>query len=186
MSLKAKFLIVLFLFVISKISHAQQGTGGGYFAFDWNMNVTQSDSDFNNGASGGSPGLVVGYNFAGWGIETFYKRISMENQYTNSLGDFNVTIENDLLGLGLRVDHSPNFASKVGYSIHNLEAKYDNSNGLLFASTIDGTHNGFFAGTGFKGRMFGQFEMYGDVTFYLASAEFSLFAMEVGLRYFAF
>ena len=189
MSLKAKFLLLIFLLVVSKMGLAQStAAGGGYFAFDWNMNAAQSDSEFNNGASGGSPGLLMGYQFAafGFGVETFYKKISLENIYTNSSGEFDVKIEDDLLGIGFRIEHNPNFSSKLGYGIHNITAKYTNSNGLLFASTIDGDHSGFYAGTGFKARVTSKFELYGDLSFYLASSEFSLFAMEVGLRYYAF
>jgi hypothetical protein len=189
MTLKAKFILLIFLLVVSKMGLAQStGSGGGYFAFDWNMNAAQSDSDFNNGASGGSPGVLLGYNLAayGFGFEGFYKKLTLQNQYTNSSGAFDVTIQNDLLGFGLRIDHNPNFSSKLGYGIHNISAKYVHSGGLLFASTIDGEHTGFYAGTGFKAQVYGNFELYGDLSFYLASSEFSLFAMEVGLRYYAF
>ena len=91
-----------------------------------------------------------------------------------------------MLGAGMRIDHNPNFSSKIGYAFHNITADYQHSEGLLFSSTIDGAHAGFYAGTGFKGQIYGIFEFYGDVSFYLASSEFSLFAMEVGLRYYAF
>jgi hypothetical protein len=188
MTLKAKLFLVLFLLIISKMSMAQSGGGanGAYFAFDWNMNAAQSDSDFNNGASGGSPGLLVGYQFPGFAFEGFYKKITLENKHNNSLGNFDVTIENDLLGAALRVNHNPYFSSKFGYGMHNVTANYKHSAGLKFASTIDGAHSGFFAGTGLKGQLSGNFEFYADLSFYLASSEFSLFAMEVGLRYYAF
>ena len=183
MSLKVKFILILFLIVVSRIS---SGNVGGYVALDWNLSVTQSDSEFNNGASGGSPGFLIGQGFKGFILEAFYKNITMENEHTNQYGKIDVTIEDSIIGVGVRFSHGKLFASKVGYAFHDVEAKYGTENGVIFNSTIDGRYSGFYLGGGLKGEFASDFEYFGDLTFYLASTGISLYTMEIGLRYFAF
>ncbi|MCO4793182.1 MAG: outer membrane beta-barrel protein [Bacteriovoracaceae bacterium] len=194
MKIKNYLLVLILTFSFSSLSFAQQSSGGatggagggGYLSLDWNLDVVQSDSEFNNGASGGSPGFTLGYKIFSFSLETFYKKHELNNEHVTSAGSFNVAIETNTLGFGLRYDISPNFNFKAGYAIHNVKAKYTNSNGLLFKSTIDGTHSGFYLGAGVQGMLYPNWQMYADGGMYIASSEFSMYAMEIGVRWYSF
>jgi len=181
----------LILITFSPSLFAQAGGGGaagggGYFSLDWNMDVVQSDSEFNNGASGGSPGLTVGYKILSFSIETFYKKHELTNEHEVSSTTFDIDIETNSLGLGFRYDIDPNLMFKAGYAVHSVKANYNAANGQLYRSTIDGTHAGFYLGVGVQGMLYPNWQMYADGGMYVASSEFSMYAMEIGLRWYSF
>lgn len=189
--LKLIFILTLFFFStksFSQTSSAGAGSAGagGYVSVDWNMDVVQSDSEFNNGASGGSPGLTVGYKILDFSLEAFYKKHELDNEHQAASTTFNVAIETNTLGLGFRYDIDPLINFKVGYAMHNVTAKYTAANGQPYRSTIDGTYSGFYLGAGVQGMLYPNWQMYADGGMYVASSEFSMYAMEVGLRWYSF
>lgn len=189
MQIKTIF-IFFFSMIFSSTIFAQASAGGagagGYVSLDWNMDVVQSDSQFNNGASGGSPGFTVGYKIYSFSVETFYKKHELTNQHQAASTNFDIAIENSTLGFGFRYDIDSNFNFKMGYAIHDVAAKYTAVNGQLYRSTIDGSHAGFYLGAGVQGMLYPNWQMYADAGVYMGSSEFSMYAMEIGVRWYSF
>ena len=191
--MQKKFLFIVFSLMFSTTLFAQSSSGGagaagggGYVSFDWNMDVVQSDSDFNNGASGGSPGITLGYKIFSFSIEAFYKRFELTNEHQSATTTFDIAIENSALGFGFRYDIDTNFNLKLGYAVHDVTAKYTAANGQLYRSTIDGTHSGIYLGGGVQGMLYPNWQMFADAGVYVASSEFSMYAMEIGVRWYSF
>lgn len=182
--------ILFFSLIFSSTIFAQASAGGagagGYVSLDWNMDVVQSDSQFNNGASGGSPGFTVGYKILQFSVEAFYKKHELNNEHEISSTTVDVAISNSTLGFGFRYDIDANFNFKLGYAMHTVEAQYNAANGQRYRSTIDGTYSGFYLGAGVQGMLYPNWQMYADAGMYVAASEFSMYAMEIGLRWYSF
>jgi hypothetical protein len=185
-TLKLFFILTIGLFSSNVFSQSSSAGAGGYVSLDWNMDVVQSDSEFNNGASGGSPGFTLGYKIFSFSVEAFYKKHELNNEHEVSSTTVDVSISNSALGFGFRYDIGPNFNFKVGYAMHSIDAEYTAANGQLYRSTIDGTHSGFYLGAGVQGMLYPNWQMYADGGMYVASSEFSMYAMEIGVRWYSF
>lgn len=159
-----------------------------YIAADWNIGFVMSDSDFNNGASAGSPGLALGFVAGRLSPEIFYKRMRFDQEEViGGEGLVATDISSDVLGLGIRLNHHPLLYSKFGLSFHFVEAEYqalESSN--QFESTIDKTWTAPYFGGGFKYPFNPRWELFTDIGFYLSGAEFSVFNWEFGLRFYSF
>lgn len=176
--LTIKFVCILYLLAFHESVHAKTM----FLAIDNGFAAVVSESDYNNGAASSKPGLFLGFGFTKLSFEIGYRKSIFTQSYTNEFGNFDVTINDEHYLVGIRYDHSKNFSSKYGVAKHILKASYDNDQGLLFSSPLDGESTGFYFGIGLKWNMFKKVYLYGEGTYQKASKELTYLSSEVGIR----
>lgn len=179
----ARIFYILFLKILLSLSFPVQAQM--YVSLDWNFAVAMSDSDFNNGASGGSPGIAFGVRVNRISPEFFYKRLSFSKEHRdNSSGEVETDITANTLGAGVRFYHHPSIYSKFGLSFHFVTAEYESSkSGVELESAIDQTWTAPYLGGGLNFSLNNRWQTFTDLTFYLSGAEYSAFVWEFGIRY---
>lgn len=156
-----------------------------YAQADWNINVILSDSEFNNGSSGGSPGLGLGYRFGRWAFEGQFIAAETDQEHRQNGQRFDVDIRTYVFGIGADY-HFSRFASfQFGLHFQDVKGEYSNKEtGESLVSTIDGVKNGFYFGTRIVIPFSESFDFYSGFAYYLDDADYSLFGFNFGLRYY--
>ncbi len=173
-------------FVLTLLIFSQKSFSQLYISGDWNLGVVMSDSDFNNGATSGAPGIAFGFRAGLLSPEIFYKRFRFDQEESIApYGDVLTEIKSETLGLGLRLNHHLLLYSKFGVAFHFVEADYASLQSTqTLESVIDKTWASPFVGGGFKYPISPSWEFFTDIAFYLSSKEFSIFNWEFGLRFY--
>lgn len=177
---KALFKIVTFL-LITLSSHATSLYGGGAFSYG----VTTAESDFWNGATGAGPLILLGSKFEKLSLEFQYRKYTMNNLHTSSLGTYNIDINDSIFALGIRYDLSDIVHYNMGLSSQRLSVDYTSSSSAsLDSKAIAGTRTSFYVGGGLHGPLFlSGLEWLVDVNYFHESISFGVFAFDFGIIY---
>ena len=172
-------------FLIMGAFCSEKAYAQAYTQLDWNINVILSDSEFNNGSSGGSPGVGLGYRFGRWAFEGQFIAAQTDQEHTQNGQRFDVDIRSYVFGVGADY-HFARFASfQFGLHFQDVKGEYANkTTGESLVSTIDGAKNGFYLGTRFVIPFSERFDFYSGFAYYLDDADYSLFGFNFGLRYY--
>jgi hypothetical protein len=155
-----------------------------YASASLNYGAVVSYSEFYNGASGAGPGLVLGAKFTEISAEAFYRKYSISNDVINNSINYNLEVDDSILGIGMRYNFLPFLNYSLGYAFHEVSTtSSSNSN-----NTLDGLLNekisGFYLGGGANFPLLLEgLEVYTDFLYFRANQKFSLFTLDFGIRY---
>lgn len=178
------FTLVLFVSSVELMAQSTNSPNGIYASVEANFGVVMSESEYNNGAHGLSPGATVGYTLYSASVEMFIRNFELKREYESDLGIFDITIKSLTVGGGFRFDYMNILDFKLGFAAHKVEARYIKRDDVEFVSTIDGVKSGAYFGFGAKLEVYPKWILFSDFNFYSTSDDLSFFNIEMGIRYY--
>ncbi len=149
-----------------------------YSGVNFSINGVISTFDEYNGATGWAPGLSLGVKRETLAFEFFFKPVKQQTRI-NSVGiNYDVTVDNMILGLGMRLTLFPRVDMILGMNAQNIHAT---SSPALNYQLLDKSFVGYYLGGGYNQKITetlkGQFDLVyynGDVNYGTLSLIFTL------------
>lgn len=174
--------VLCLIFFLTSTLNAQEGFFG---SIGFSLDVLMADSDFNNGSSGVSPGISVGYRFSQLSLNASFKKLEMDQVVNINGDDVSIEVDSDQFAGGFKYYYAPYLFFGLGLHFQNVEARYqkiESSQRLL--STIDGPRSGFYFNFGGEIPLFSSLYFEPDLAFYIDDADYSLFSLEFYATYY--
>lgn len=176
-----KFYLSLCLILLSFNISAASLYGGASYSYG----VSTANSDYWNGASGSAPLFLFGIRFDKLALELQFRPYKLNNLHTSSFGTYDIDINDNILGLGMRFNGSDSVHYNLGLAMHDISVEYrTSSTAILSSKAIAGTTMSFYVGGGLHGRFFiNGLEWLVDMNYIHHSVDYGVFAFDFGLTY---
>lgn len=151
----------------------------------YSYGITTAESDFWNGASGGTPAFTFGARFGKLATELQYRSFTLNNLHETSKGRYDIDVKDTQINIGIRYFLNEMFHYNVGLVRHSIEVKYKtDGTAKLGSKAIAGAATNIYVGGGFHGPFFFDGAKWlVDMNYFHHSMDFGVFTFDFGITY---